>query len=139
MTFESFKEKYATTMMWYQLIENDLKYIYSFMLEGSVEKNYGDIENNTLGTMVRMLERLDYSDGSPYISKADYKFLLNICDKRNYWAHQAFVDFAYIKNPFSSKEYRKVSDCLAKDCEEVERACSILEKMRIEYCKNHER
>ncbi len=134
MTFESFKEKYATTMMRYQLIENDIKLIFAYMKKGEVEDNLNKIENKTLGTMIGLLEELDYSDGKPFISKADYEFLKGICEKRNYWAHSAFTDFVYIKNPFSSREYLEVSQSLEKDCREVERASSILEKMRIEYC-----
>lgn len=122
--------------MWYQFIEHDLKLIFACMREGEVEQNLSDVEGNTLGTMIRRLEELDYSDDKPFISKSDYKFLKDICEKRNYWAHKAFADFSYLKNPFSSKEYKEISTSLNKDCEEVKRASSILERMRIEYCKN---
>lgn len=134
MTFVSFKEKYATTMMWYQLIENDIKLIFAYMREGEVEENLSDIENATLGAMIRKLEELDYSDDKPFISRDDYVFLKKICEKRNYWAHSAFTDFVYTKNPFSSKEYYDVCKSLEKDCQEVKIASSILEKMRVEYC-----
>ena len=139
MNLDAFKIYYAETMMNYQCIENDIKYIYAYMLAGAVNKNFEDIENKTLGTMITLLEKLDYSDNKPFISRDDYKFLKNICDRRNYWAHQAFVDFVYIKNWEYSKEYQDICRSLEKDCDEVERASGILEKMRIEYCEWHKR
>lgn len=138
-TFNEFKNVYAETMMNYQCIEHDIKLIYAYMLKGSVFKHLDDIDDKTLGTMIRILEKLDYSDDKPYISRSDYDFLKKICDKRNYWAHQAFIDFIYIENPFYSNEYRNICGSLEEDCKEVKRASDILQDMRIEFCKNHKR
>lgn len=139
MTFSQFEERYAETMMNYQCIEHDIKLIYSFMLKGDIDDNFGDIERNTLGSMITILEKLDYSDNKPFISRDDYKFLKKICDKRNYWAHQAFVDFIYVKNFLHSREYENVCNSLKEDCEEVKRASDILQDMRIEFCEKHQR
>lgn len=125
--------------MHYQCIENDIKLIYAFMLAGAINDNFENIENKTLGAMIALLERLDYLDDKPYISRGDYKFLKKICNKRNYWAHQAFVDFIYIKDWYYSKEYKDICRSLENDYKEVVRAASILEKMRLEYCKRHKR
>ena len=84
--------------------------------------------------MVRYLEELDYSDNHPYISRGDYTFLKQICDKRNYWAHKAFCDFVYIKSFENSRQFKEICDLLNRDYNEVKRASSILEKMRIEFC-----
>ena len=119
MGFETFKDYYATTMMHYQRIEHDIKLIYAFMLKGNTEDNLESIDNKTLGTMIRILEKLDYSDNKPFISRDDYKFLKDICDKRNYWAHQAFVDFIYKENPLNSKEYKDIGSSLESDSNEV--------------------
>lgn len=139
MGFETFKDYYATAMMHYQRIEHDIKLIYAFMLKGNTDDNLESIDNKTLGTMIRILEKLDYSDNKPFISRDDYKFLKDICDKRNYWAHQAFVDFIYKENPLNSKEYKDVSSSLESDSNEVERASDILEEMRIECCEKYGR
>ena len=125
--------------MYYQCMERDIKLIYAFMCAGDINDNFGDVEKNTLGSMVARLEELDYSDNRPFISRDDYKFLKNISSKRNYWAHQAFADFVYIKDFYYSKEYKKICDSIVKDCEEVKRASDILEKMRIEFCEKHRR
>lgn len=138
-TFDEFKNYYALTMFYYQCIEHDVKLIYAFMRKGDINDNFDDVEKNTLGSMIVILEKLDYSDDKPYISRGDYKFLKAICDRRNYWAHQAFIDFAYIKDFTYSKEYKRVCDSLIKDYKEVKRASGILEKMRIEFCDKHAR
>ena len=74
MEFELFKKKYAETMMYYQVIEHDIKYLYAYMHDGEVRDNYSGIENKTLGQMINMLRDLDYSDNKPLISKGDYNF-----------------------------------------------------------------
>lgn len=134
MDFDTFKIKYAETMLSYQAIEHDIKYIYAFMLKGDVNKHFDDIENKTLGQMIRKLKELDYSDGNPLISAGDYNFLTQICDNRNYWAHKVFTEFVYTENWFYSKDYQKQCDKLEKDHDRVERASHILEGIRIDYC-----
>ena len=128
MNFEEFKNFYVLTMMFYQRIEHDIKLIYAFMLKGDAGDNFDSIENETLGTMIRALEKLDYSDNKPFISKDDYRFLKRICDRRNYWVHQAFIDFIYDDDPLLSKEYKDICRSLEKDYREVEKASDILEK-----------
>ena len=137
MDFDEFKNLYALTMMSYQRIEYDIKLIYAYMLRGDADNNLENIENKTLGMMVRILEELDYSDSKPFISKADYQFLKDICDKRNYYAHQVFIDFIYKDSPLSSNEYRDISALLENDYKEVIRASDILEEMRIECCDKY--
>ena len=139
MTIDEFKDYYATTMMIYQCIEHDIKLIYSYMRAGDINDNFDGVEKNTLGSMIAILERLDHSEGEPFISRGDYKFLKKICDKRNYWAHQAFADFVYVDNYAFSKEYKKVCDSILRDYQEVKRASDILQDMRIEFCKRHKR
>ena len=135
MDFNDFKILYAETMMFYQLIENDIKLIYSYMRKGNVIQHLESVESKTLGQMIRTLKELDESDGKPLISADDYNFLSQICDNRNHWAHQTFIEFVYIQNDaFSSNEYKKQCDKLVKDHNRVQRASEILEKIRIKYC-----
>lgn len=140
MDFNDFKILYAETMMYYQLIEHDIKFIYSSMHKGNVAQHLESVENKTLGQMIRTPKKLDESDSKPLISTADYNFLTQICDNRNHWAHQTFIEFVYIQNDaFSSNEYKKQCDKLTKDHNRVQRASGILEEMRIEYCKRMKR
>ena len=136
MNFVDFELMYADTMLNYQRIENDIKLIYSFMSEGNVDDNYEQIENKTLGQMIRLLQDLDNRNETPIISASDYNFLKQICDNRNHWAHQVFLEFIYedCEDFTQTKEYNKQCRKLIKDNARVERASDILEKIRIEYC-----
>lgn len=136
MNFEDFKIKYAETMLNYQAIEHDIKFIYAYMKAGDVDKHFDEIENKTLGQMIRKLKDLDNSDGNPYIDSGDYNFLEQICDNRNHWAHSVFVEFIYKKNWINSKEYKKQCLKLEKDFNRVKNASDILENIRVEYCKS---
>ena len=131
MDFDTFKVKYAETMMNYQRIENDIKCIYAYMRAGDVTKHFADIENKTLGRMIRELKDLDKSDGKPYINSNIYNFLEQICDNRNHWAHIVFLEFIYKNNWINSKGYQKQCAKLKKDHDRVQVASDILEKLEL--------
>lgn len=139
MDFDTYKILHSETLMYYQLIEHDLKYIYAYMRKGDINDNFEKIENMTLGQMIKTLQDLDNSDGDPLISAGDYNFLSQIKDNRNLWAHSNFTEFIYKENFIYSKEYQKQCDKLQRDHDRVSRACDILENIRIEYCTNHRR
>lgn len=139
MDFNQFKILHSETIMYYQIIEHDLKFIYAYMRAGTIDDHFELIENKTLGQMVKMLKDLDNSDGNPLISLGDYNFLSQICENRNLWAHNCFTEFIYITNWECSNEYRKLCDRLSKDHDRVSRASKILEDIRLKYCKEHQR
>lgn len=134
MDTNTFKKIYAETMMYYQLIEHDIKFIFAFMKDGDLNYNFDCIEKATLGQMIQELKRLDYSDNNPLISIEDYNYLFKICEKRNHWVHKVFLEFIYKKNWSYSAEYKEQAKKLAEDRERVERASKILERTRIKYC-----
>ena len=135
MDFNTFKIKYAETMLYYQMIERDIKYIYAFMCEGNDAEHYESIENKTLGQMITMLKNLDNSDNDPLISNGDYNFLKQICDNRNHWAHTVFPAFIYEEDFLDSAEYKKQCRKLDKDHDRVQKASQLLQNFRLEFCK----
>ena len=139
MDFEEYKKLHSETIMYYQIIEHDIKYIYSYMCAGDIDEHFDKIENKTLGQMIKKLKELDNSDGKPLISTSDYKFLSQICENRNFWAHNCYTEFVYIENFMYSSEYQKQFDRLQKDHDRVSRASRILEEIRIDYCSKHNR
>ena len=52
MTFEEFKQLHSETIMYCQCIEHDLKWIYSYMLNGNQYENFETLEKTTLGVLV---------------------------------------------------------------------------------------
>ena len=137
MDFNQFKIMYAETMMYYQVIEHDVKYIYAHMLEGNDIANLKLVEKKTLGQMIDILQDLDYSDNNPLISKNDYDYLRKITKNRNHWAHKVFIEFVYIKNYINSKEYENEYMKLKDDYGIAKRVYKILEDIRVEYYKNN--
>lgn len=135
MVFSEFKDKYAETMMFYQIMENDIKLIYAFMRDGDPDENYERIENMTLGQAINALEALDYSSGDPLISKDSYNFMSQICENRNHWAHKVFLSFLYADDWQNTKEYQKQCKKLEKDHKRLEIAYGLLEKFRLDFCK----
>lgn len=49
MNFDEFKILHSETIMYYQVVEHDLKLIYAYMHEGDVNDNLDRVENMTLG------------------------------------------------------------------------------------------
>lgn len=64
MALIEFHSILGETIMFCQIIENDVKWIYSFMRKGEVEDNYGNIDGRTLGQALKELKELDCSDGN---------------------------------------------------------------------------
>ncbi len=134
MDFNSFKVLYAEVMMNYELLEYDIKYIYSFMREGNLDDNLYMVKNNTLGEMIKLLKELDHSEDYHFISAKDYALLDRLCTTRNHWSHKTLSNFMYEKGFLESEEYKKECKKLQDDYKKIENALDILEDVKIEYC-----
>lgn len=119
MTYEYFKILHSETIGYFQLIENDLKWIYSLMHKGNIDENYDSLDKRNLGFVIKELKKLDYSAGTPFISKDDYNFLNQMREKRNFWCHQAYIDFMYIKNFESSLKFQEICLKLKRDYDHI--------------------
>lgn len=139
MDFETFKIYHSETIMYFQCIEHDLKWIYSYMHKGDQYKTFETLEKTTLGTLVNKLKELDMSDGKPYISASDYNFLKQMTEKRNYWCHQNYVDLVYIKDFLYSDEYKKISSKLEKDYARLMPLSDSVEQLRLKVVKLYKR
>lgn len=131
MDFNDFKILHSEVIMYCQLIENDLKWIYSNMKEGNPEENFNSLSTNSLGNTISMLKNLDNSDRRPLLTSADYNFLKQMKDKRNYWCHQAYIDFSYINDFTYSNEYKNVCSKLRKDYEKFKALQNVLEQIKL--------
>ncbi len=93
---DHFKVLHSEIMMYFQCIEYDLKCIYSAMSAEYFDDNMDMLETANLGKTIRKLQKLDESDGKPWLTKSDYEQLNRIREIRNYWAHQCYLDFIYM-------------------------------------------
>ena len=76
MTRDKFKLIHSELIMQVQCIEHDLKLIYAGMCKGDFDKNLDALEKVNLGSMIKKVKELDYSDGHPDLTKRDYICLL---------------------------------------------------------------
>ena len=126
------------TVMFCQRIEHDIKLIYAGMCRGDFNENYKEIEKETLGKMVKMLESLDNSDNSPYFSENDYKLLREITEKRNHWAHKAYCEFIYSGDNFW-RNFEKQARKLYNEHNRLQNLCETIEKIRLDIIKQYDR
>jgi len=133
MNINEFQQLLGQTIMFCQIIEHDIKYIFSIMCDGEIENNLLMIEKEkwTLGKTLLELKKLDFSDKQPYITKEDYDFLQTVTKKRNYWCHKTCLNFIYINNYLYSKEYEIECQRLINDNKQLAIVYKNVEKVRL--------
>lgn len=136
MTLEEFHFMLGQTIMYCQVIEHDVKYIYAAMHFGEFENNLKEIEKCSLGQTLKKLRQLDFSDKNPYISADDYNFLIQMSEKRNHWCHNTYQNFLYNNNFLKSKEFENEYRKLKRDNERFSKVFKSLEKIRIKALKD---
>ena len=116
MTENEFKLVHSDLIQQVQCIENDLRIIYAAMKTGEFEDNFDDLERANLGTIIKKLKELDYSDGPPDLAEEHYDVIDNIREIRNYWCHQCYLDFVYIKDDEErEKRFNAIAERLVSD------------------------
>lgn len=131
MNYETFTYLHSETIKYCQIIEGDLKWIYSFMHVGDIYETRDSLDSLTFGQIVRKLKQLDNSDGNPELSASDYNFLGQMAQKRNYWCHECYRDFVYQSNWLHSTQYAKACDKLQRDHDKLEVVCRNVENLKL--------
>ena len=140
MTRDKFKLIHSELIMQVQCIESDLKLIYAGMHSGDFEENLDMLEKANLGTVIKKLKELDYSDGHPDLSKQDYALLEQIREIRNYWCHQCFLDYIYIQDDYQrERKFQQVAQRLSEDENRTWDLHEHLEKLRYKMLKRYNR
>lgn len=131
MNYETFTYLHSETIKYCQLIEGDLKWIYSFLHIGDIYETRDSLDSLGFGQIVRKLKQLDNSDGNPELSASDYNFLSQMAQKRNYWCHECYRDFVYKHNREYSSEFAKVCDKLQRDHDKLQMVCGNVENLKL--------
>lgn len=133
LNFNDFKIYHSELIIYCQIIENDLKWIYSEFKIGKPENNYFNVERHNLGKIVTELKALDNSDGNPILSSQDYNYLKQMTQKRNYWCHGCFLEFIYRGHFENSSEYASVCRKLIKDHDRFLILQKSIEQIKLKY------
>ena len=140
MTREKFNLIHSELIMQVQCSENDLKLISAGMHSGDFEENLDMLEKANLGTVIKKLKDLDYSDGHPDLSKQDYALLEQIREIRNYWCHQCFLDYTYIQDDYQrERKFQQVAQRLSEDENRTWDLHKHLEQLRIKMLRRYDR
>ena len=116
MTRDKFKLIHSELIMQVQCIESDLRIIYAAMKSGDFEDNYEELEKANLGRIIKCLKELDYSDGLPDLSEADYELIDQIREIRNFWCHQCYLDYIYIQDEVKrERRFQEIANRLSRD------------------------
>lgn len=131
MNYETFTFLHSETIKFCQIIEGDLKWIYSFLHIGDIYQTRDSLDTLGFGQIVKKLKQLDNSDGNPVLSASDYNFLGQMAQKRNYWCHECYRDFVYINSWEYSSEFTKVCNKLQKDHDKLQVVCRNVENLKL--------
>jgi len=133
LKFDTFKAWHSEIVLFAQIIENDLKWIYSYMRAGDPQGNYDALieAKITFGQIVHELQELETHAQLRFLQDEDYDFLFQMARKRNYWCHRCALDFVYKPNFLESPEYDETCHKLFVDHERFTEVNENVEKARI--------
>lgn len=138
---ETFHCYVGKIMMFCQCIENDIRWIYSGIKKGDINKTLNELEENkvTLGNMLRMLKTLDNSDSKPYLNKNDYDLLSKITNIRNFWAHKGYTEFVYKNNKEWYQSFSVTARKLENDYNLLNKLTLSIQEVRLDVLKMYNR
>ena len=140
MTRDKFKLIHSELIMQVQCIENDLRIIYAAIKEGDFEDNIDDLEKANLGRIIKELREIDRSDGYPDLSDQDYELIDQIRETRNYWCHQCYLDYIYIRDDNErERRFQEIADRLSQDEDRTRELHKKLQKLRFQKLKEYHR
>ncbi len=139
MTLDSFHQLFGQTVMFCQIIENDVKLIYAAMKPGDLNQNLLEVDKWTLGNTVHNLRELDYSDGKPYLSNNDYEFLLHITGIRNHYCHEVYLKFIYQDRILTSTQFLNEYNRLKSDNAKLYTVFQTMERVRVKAMRDYNR
>ena len=107
--FGEYKYLLGETILLYQLMESDLRWIFAGLSAGDVIKNKKEIDETSkgLGEMVRRLKELDRPRKQHFFSLDAYDMLFTLARERNYFCHNCALEFAYIPHFEGSVEFKR--------------------------------
>lgn len=137
--FDEYKFYLGETIVFYQLVEYDLKVILAAMMSGKIEDNINYIESSLkgMGQIIVELEKLDNSTSKPYFDKQTYMLLQKTARCRNYYCHKCAVDFAFIANSLESNKFKQEFLTLKKVNEDLKYIQNQTTIFRIESLKKY--
>lgn len=132
MDFNKFQMLHSETIGYCQLLENDLKWIYSFITGGDIIETRDAVSKFAMGKIINVLKKIDKNSPKRLFSNKDYKYLRQLKSRRDYWCHQCYIDFLYEDNYLYSSQYKKCCSDLEEDNKWFYKVYKIVEKIKVD-------
>ena len=137
LKLDDFKIYHSELVCCCQLLENDLKWIYSFITGCNIQQTRDSLDKANMGRVIKILKKIDIKGNKNIFSDEDYEYLLEIKDIRNYWCHQCYIDFLYKNNFRYTEEYSNASTRLISDHKRLHYVYKIVENIKLNLAKNN--
>lgn len=133
---DEFHKKVGKVIMRCQFIEHDIKWIYSGLLVGDLYENFENVikDKETLGSVIFKLRDIDTANFG-YFSRNDYRLLSKITRTRNYWAHEAYLEFMYERGEELRVAFLNCADRLSADYEWLFNLSKRIETVRLDVLR----
>lgn len=96
MSLEDFRKKHSEVIEHYQFIEYNLEGIYAALQEKkSFMGGMEDVEKDNIKALMNRIRRIQKERNECIISEEEYEAIIAICDRRNFWCHNCYVDLVF--------------------------------------------
>jgi len=136
MDFKEFKFYIGEIVIFTQIIETDIKIIYTNVAPGNKQTTWDSIKKDSLGTIVKKLEELDSK--RQLLTADDYYYLQMIAGIRNHWCHETSRNFLFAGSDFTTSAGYK-TECLrlVDDHNKLAHIYKALEELRIKTVRDN--
>jgi len=95
MTIDDFRKLHSELIEHYQFIELHFEGIYASISNKNFFDSMEDVKNDSMTRLLRTIKRIDESKNLKIFTAEEYDDLESICESRNFWVHNCYVDLAF--------------------------------------------
>lgn len=96
MTLEEFRLTHSELIEQYQFIEHHLEGIYSCLNgDKSFYEGMLEVERDTIPRLLNRIRTIQTEKGNIVLTEEELKTIEEICDSRNFWCHNCYVDLSF--------------------------------------------
>ena len=111
MSLEDFRKKHSEVIEHYQFIEYNLEGIYAALQERkSFMGGMEDVEKDNIKALLNRIRHIQKERNDCIIDEDEYEEIIAICDRRNFWCHNCYVDLVF---DYTSGGLRDLKDAKA--------------------------
>lgn len=142
MTEREFRLAYSEIMEHYQFIEEHLERTYASLTDSTkyYYEGFQDVEKTNLRRLVKEIQKQEKARGVKALSDDLVKEIEDICEKRNFWAHECFTKLIF--RPNGDVKYEEdvvmMRNDIAKARELRDTLFELQKKLFDEFKKNNE-